>query len=495
MREFLNLSHLSPYSLGVNMHSFKRPLQDDTVSSTSESGPAKRSAKEGGGGAGGGAGAPPLNAPVPRHIGLWSHTIQLNCVSWEEIGNTVKWLPLHMFPQNFMRANGNQNYRMFERWLRSCNGYTLHKPKAHMSNFQFLQDAISVTSGVPETTTAPTQAAYIICFSPKNQNGEMFQIGVAGASAALGWHGDMGLGSVDYDSNHLVDLTETSTGSDTDFEKLAYNVTITGRSGILNQYAMASLTGPAGAYGHGGFAGILIQDGGTTKSAFYRNAVKNASHIKMLKHGDEFSWDIENNCDNCILKNLGNFGAVVLSDPASGTIAESSVTPLPTGSNINLYATNNPAFDASFQSTAQSPAPNFERDVFIWPTKENPPYSRKNGEASIGLLNHWKDTKGGHLNHKFFIMAPMKLPDGSLVKQRCSVMLEQKMDVTFWFRDDISDVTTNDPEVDQFNPYAGNPHLGWNMFRDTDYVLRPARLVSLAGTITPIRTHNIKVFV
>lgn len=489
MREFLNLSHLSPYSLGVKMHSFKRPLQDDTVSSTSEGSSAKRSAKEGGGGAGGGAGAPPLNAPVPRHIGLWSHTIQLNCVSWEEIGNTLKWLPLHMFPQNFMRANGNQNYHLFERWLRSCNGYTLHKPKAHMSNFQFLQDAISVTSGVPETTTAPTQAAYIICFSPKNQNGEMFQIGIAGATSALGWHGTNGLGSVAYDSNHLVDLTETSTGSDTDFEKLAYNVTITGKSGILDQYAMAGVSGPDGGYSNGvRFSGITIADGGTTKASFFRNAAKNASHIKMLKHGDEFSWDIENNCDSCILKNLGNVGT---QSTSVSTITNLTLSSLPNGTNINVYATNNPAFDANF--TADIVEPLHERDVFIWPTKENPPYSRKNGEASIGLLNHWKDTKGGHLNHKFFIMAPMKLPDGSLVKQRCSVMLEQKMDVTFWFRDDISDISNADPETQGFNPYGGAPHLGWNMFRDTDYVLRPARLSTYSGAIH--LDHNIKVFV
>lgn len=474
------------------MHSFKRPLQDDTISSSSEGGPAKRSAKEGGGGAGGGAGAPPLNAPVPRHIGLWSHTIQLNCVSWEEIGNTLKWLPLHMFPQNFMRANGNQNYHLFERWLRSCNGYTLHKPKAHMSNFQFLQDAISVTSGVPETTTAPTQAAYIICFSPKNQNGEMFQIGVAGASAALGWHGINGLGSVAYDSNHLVDLTETSTGSDTDFEKLAYNVTITGKSGILDQYSVANLSTPNGDYLGNIYHGVDIQDGGTTKGSFYRNAAKNASHIKMLKHGDEFSWDIENNCENCILKNLGNIGAVAAST-SFGTIALISGSSLPQGPDINKFATNNPAFDVDFSDGSISTSKH-ERDVFIWPTKENPPYSRKNGEASIGLLNHWKDTKGGHLNHKFFIMAPMKLPDGTLVKQRCSVMLEQKMDVTFWFRDDISDVTNADPETTQFGPYNAAPHLGWNMFRDTDYVLRPARLAQYTSASIHA-DHNIKVFV
>lgn len=471
---------------------FKRPAP-------SQDGPSAKSSKTGGGedgGNGGGSGPPALRTPIPRHIGLWSHTIALNCVSWEEIGNTVKWLPLHAFPQQFFYANEKQNLHLFQRWLRSCVGYQLHTPTAKMSNLQFLQDAISVTSGVPETTTAPTQAAYIIVFSPKNQSGEQFQIiSHSTSTASLGWFkgAAKGLGNVDPTASQLVDLSTSSTITDTDFEALSYNVIVTSVFGV-NKYCypkMYSRSGPKGTYGNANNLdtdiGIRTMSASTNTSTgeYYRNYVKNSSHIKMLKHGDEYSWSIHNNCSDYILKNLGDVGVAI--DDDSVTITQARA--LETAQYDQSF--NHPGLDCYVN------IPDLQEErVFIWPTKENPPFSRKQGESSIGLLNHFKEN-AKTLNHKFFILAPMKLPNGTLVKQRCSVMLEQKMEVTFWFRDDVRDMTNNDPEEGlPFDPYTGTEQLPWNLLRDQDYVLSPGTIFyDTNSAVQPLGEVGIKSFV
>lgn len=463
------------------MASFKKRTFE--ADSTTEYSSAKRGRDgdgEGGGGKGGG-GPPPLTTVIPRHIGLWNHTIELNCVSWEEIGNTVKWLPLHMFPQQFMYANSKQNLQLFERWMRSALGYQLHSPTAKMSNFQFLQDAISMAAGTPETTTAPTQAAYLLAFSPKNQSSEQFQIIDVKANKALGWtvKGDQGLGSVDGAANQLVDLAE----GDTDFEQLAYRNVITDAEGINKTlYEMGLKAGPSGVYQtptateNIGIHTIQGKKTGDLKiGQYFRNYCKNSSYIKMLKHGDEYEWNIHNNCDGYILKNLGNKGVNL-------TSATSTVTSL----NTIDPSSNHPAMDVLHSDGATT----YDRQAFIWPTKENPPYSRKQKEASIGLLDHFCEN-AKTLNNKFFILAPMKGPppsvggEGPLLKQRCSVLLEQKMKVTFWFRDDVPDITDANPETQLLTPYLpANQSLPWNILRDQDFTLRHCQLTPPA-TATP----------
>nr|QTE04055.1 MAG: VP [Turdus naumanni densovirus] len=479
---------------------FKRRYEAD---STSEAGSSKRMHGQGGdgesGGKGGG-GPPPLVAPVPRHIGLWNHTIELNCVSWEEVGNTIKWLPLHMLPQMFMYANHKQNLHMMQRWMRSSLGYQLHTPTATMSNFQFLQDAITLAAGTPETTTAPTQAAYMIAFSPKNQSSEMFQITDAKANKILGWNiGKTGIGKTNGDANMLVDIGS----GDTDFEHLRYQVVVTDSEGIQKDlYALgkhsAGFLGnyntvdtsdlePGKSHPFHPDVGVLLPGAvdGTAPmvSTYYRNYVKNASHIKMLKHGDEYSWSIHNNCSNYILKNKGAAGVNINSaDITTSTINSEVTNDRP---KRPFMSTNHPALDVTSQQMKYVPTsgnPNFlilgdsAEVVFVWPTKENPPYSRKQKESSIGLLNHFAENSKT-LNNKFFILAPMKNPDGTLIKQRCSVMLEQKMAVTFWFRDDVSDIEQNNPQITDPDPYgAENKSLPWNILRDQDFTLKALQI-------------------
>lgn len=485
------------------MMSFKRKAED-------QGGPVQKynagAGKEDGGDGAGGGGAPPLKTAIPRHIGLWSHTIQLNCVSWEEIGNTVKWLPLHMFPQMFMYANNKQNLHLFERWLRSCVGYQIKDVRASMSNFQFLQDAITLAAGTPETTTAPTQAAYMICFSPKNQSGEQFRIGNSRTSNLLRWNAAPaqstdGLGKTSGDTHMLVDLIEGDTVADTDFELLAYDVIVTDEFGINNQ--LYDMSGQAGFIGHYNDkteegpdpspAQTYAPDGVSLTSAplgsgelraghYFRNYVKNSSYMKMLKHGDTYDWNVHTNCDNYILKNTGNLG-VSLAANSNTTVTIRG--PVAGGDPELRPAANNPGLDFTYY---QLPGGFLRRSGFVWPSKQYPPFSRSQKESNIGLLNHFCENSKT-LNHKFFILAPMKNPDGTLVKQRCSVMLEQKMDITFWFRDDVNDTFPNDPETaGGVNPYNGTSNLPWNLFRDKDFTLRTCRLANtplVAPTLNP----------
>lgn len=75
--------------------------------------------------------------------------------------------------------------------------------------------------------------------------------------------------------------------------------------------------------------------------------------------------------------------------------------------------------------------------VFCYPSSNRPFYGRQDNFDLTGPVTGNKDI--GSLTHHFLTMPPIKKGDGTLIKQRCSFILEQTMSMTFHFPETVTE--------------------------------------------------------
>lgn len=413
----------SPYTMGH----LKRKAEDDM-------GPDAKGAKAGGagGGAAGSADVAALVPMIPRHVGLWSHSIELVCNSFEEIGNSLAYLPLCMSPRRFMVANRNQNAKLISQWRPISTGWKVKSCSAGINNILFLQDALTGGGTTPETTTAPSQSAYLVVIRPPPTSGHSICLGqgTAGAFTPIALSVDEifgGAGNEEYGTNQLIEIT-----SDVDIEKLRWRefnlnlagnaMTQNGPDGFLhtvqqsrnqiNKDSGAVTIAPADAQLGASIDQILGPAEVFEQSC---STVLNRSSTQFVKLGGSISIPICTNMNNAIFKSSS-----ATRDPTpTATTASGSV----------IYSTYN-NMEQRMELTEKS-----AYAFFGWPCKVNPFWSRSNCWWYGGLVSALN--KMGPLCHTFVQMAPMKDAEGNLVKQRASCTLEQRMVVEFFFRDDL----------------------------------------------------------
>lgn len=473
----------SPYTMGH----VKRKAESQDVDGAST---AKKAGGGGGGGAaGGGDDTGALVPMVPRHVGLWSHCIELNCNTFEEIGNALKYLPLCMTPRRFMLANRGQNATLVAQWRSMSTGFKICSASASINNIRFLQDALTGGGTTPETTTAPTQAAYLVSFMPPPTSGNSVLLGsgTSGTFAPIAIDKNDLIGGstpTEYGTDQLIELTSAETDLET-LRWVEFNLNLAGNSMTqvgpdaalhsmqMNKSQLTTMTTPTPSVGNMAF-GASVDQIITDVEVFEQptSAVLQRSNIKFVKLGESLSIPITTNCNSAIFKNYTNTNTPQFVNSTNS----SSLGQLLFFNNMETLITGSGTPIASLNA------------FFGWPCKVNPFWSRSNNWWHGGLVNALNSMSP--LSHTFMCIAPMKDADGALMKQRASCTLEQKMVVEYFFRDDLLNTSAGaagtlnlyDNQADIPQPTNAN---GWlNNWVKAEVMQRPWVVNSTSTTLS-----------
>lgn len=344
--------------------------------------------------------------PVPRHIPLNSVTLNFVQRGWTEIApGNLYYLAVCSTPK-LIFDDANKN--LFNKFKSLYYTMEIHNPEVEISNLIFLQDDLRVQNNTPTDATAFTQVNYLQKTCPKGKK-QYFCLG---------------------------------TGKDvTEFNKLTYKlevdkphvpfVQVKGFDNFQDLMILPAKANLQAGFKPGGavnanpntgeiqdiyvapntstnaFAGVSgnLAPGNMT-DLFYKQAnvitrMANQDSIHFYKYGDVIKETINTNLEGVHLANVeeNNFLTdtyVVMPNPAKPT------------QKLN-YLTE-----------------------WAYPSRNRPFLSRD--DYYSGNLNAiMKGKKFKPLSHCFFSMPPIRKPGGELLGQRCSVFVEQQMQVTFNF--------------------------------------------------------------
>lgn len=361
--------------------------------------------------------------PIPRHLPSASITLNFTTRSWEELApGQLLYCPLQQTPKYmFDQAMKNQFGKFKGLW----HTMEIHTPSARISDLIMLQDDLRVQSNTPTDATAFTQVVYILEYTPKgqkqyfkltdhpiaedmtNQNTLTYEFGLRKAAG-------------DDTPSQLIEIQGF-----TDFEKLGIqgakanlfagfdpsgviNVRTIDQT-ILDPYIAPTAQDPF-AYVSGNLRPKDSSDN-YIDPTYSLTMAKNQDKISFYKYNDSFNIPIHTNIEGFHLAN----------HPANDFLVDQTYDYIDPDTKVRYtYATE-----------------------FGWPSRNRPFLSRKQYYTSIDPLLHGKDFK--HLPHTFLAMPPIKKPNGALLGQRCSFILEQHMSVTFhmnqstFFKDEEDD--------------------------------------------------------
>lgn len=409
-----------------------------------DEGSGSESKKANTGGGGGGLKGMPGNTddkvnPIHRPLKLQEITLHFTQRSWEEIGaGELKYLPLSQTPY-YMFDNAMLEQLNKFKGLWSTAYY--HTPKARLTNLIMLQDDLINQGGTPLETTAFTQACYMLKYTPTRQF-QYFELGNiddcnTGAFTHLTYNlSDTKCGN---DYSYLVKL-----GNYQDFEKLAIlPAKIDQYSGfkprsqvvpVQDTVAYISDTFISPTYENGILANYSANMQPRTKTELFAAPIipsfkhvtyaRNLDTISLHKYGDTVEIPINTNLEGIPLINHIN----------------------------NDFTTRSFKFeDAETSNTYEM------YTDFIWPSNNRPYFSRKDNLSSISPFEANKQLSG--LNHTFLTMPPIRKANGSLLKQRCSFILEQSFSVTFHTVESIWDNESDKYSLNQKDGIIVRPVL------------------------------------
>lgn len=399
--------------------------------------PSKAGKNDGGGIAGGGAGGQESTDPIPRTFGLTQFTLHFRQRSWEEVGPGELWyLPLCQHPFSIF------DIAMKKQWEELTNMnymWELHQPFAKITNLMMLQDDLILQSGTPLETSVFTQANYLLHYSPTRQT-EYFTLG------------NMPCGTVvpdpieiDYEDKCEMETSYMKKLSDTytNFENLTINPAnielsagwVSGqnpRSDAESHEIKDTYFAPNGNNVIGNNYSANYQGEAPVVAAnFHPTYARNLDKIKFHKYNDDVDLPITTNLN----------GVKLLKHP-----------------NNDPFRTRTPPI--TFQDTGTA----IYNTKFTYPGQNRPYISRMGNFADNQPVN--KNKTFANLQHHFFTMPPIKKGSNKeLIKQRCSFLLEQGFDVTFYRPESIY-----------------NDNAGYFLEQKTAAILRPP----IFGKQTPI---------
>lgn len=436
--------------VGVQYPRVMKRVADST--SENNDATATKKLKAGGGqsgsGKGGSDGRISVIPPIPRHIGLFSHTIDMVCNSFEEIGSGLYILPLQVSPRRFLMANHGANARLMAAWRTISTAFSIDSADAILSNFLFMQDAFTVAAGTPETTVAPTQSAYILSINLPRTSAPWQAIRDDGLGAYLSLHPQIMFGNTSvatptdahvgwgigqpqlaqfYDSAKDnataikdIDISHLTIREGSRSWSGQANNTTTGQDDFLAKMHMgknnmgSTTYAPSNFDANYGFALDKIgSDGVTNGYAKLSDALINTGTISYVQAGDVLSLPITMNCAGAKLMHEGP------SDPKWFTTTGTHSGDMQWACYPELI-------------TAKTTGETAQNSVFTWPCEANPWFSKGGNTVAESVLN----AKLKQRAYTLLAMAPMKDSAGKIVKQRASCLLQQRMTMTMYFRDD-----------------------------------------------------------
>nr|WAX26040.1 MAG: major capsid protein [Army ant associated bidensovirus 1] len=345
--------------------------------------------------------------PIPRN--LPSQSIHLKFVKrgWEEIApGSLYYLPLCQNPRYmFDTAMINQFNKFRELW----HTMEIHTPKARISNLIMLQDDLRVQNNTPTDATAFTQVVYMMKYCPKGQKQYFKLVDIPDEN------------SMDVVNNLTYKLEPQKPAGESQKSQL---IQINGFKdyeslGILG--AKANLTAGFIPYGPLTFdENQILQDPyiapNTTNNTFRPVAgnmrpadnkatfipptycvtyAKNQDHLSFHKYGDSFDIPIKTNIEGMHLMNT----------PSNDFLNDQFIT-VEKDKKSYRYETE-----------------------FCWPSR-NRPWLSRNSYFDINTNPITDGKHEGTLEHTFLCMPPIRKPNGTLLGQRCSVYLEQEIEIT-----------------------------------------------------------------
>lgn len=355
--------------------------------------------------------------PIPRHIPSQSVTLNFTMRTWEEIApGKLYYLPLCQNPKYMMdKCMLNQFNQFANLWATM----EIHQPKVRMSNFIMLQDDLRVQNNTPTDATAFTQVVYMLHYKPKahqmyfalqNLGDDDFYTG-----SNLVYELEPKLPNVsrlveveNFDNFERLLVKTADPGITAGFQPYS-DININTANGQIKDKYIPPTYQPAGDDDVNRLCRIAanlqpeitdtVNDNTFIPNGSQLLFSRNQDKIEFVKYGDTIEFDIVTNLDNkqLLANKMNDFTETVqfaLKDK---------------GGKCREYLTE-----------------------WCWPGPNRPYYSRSSnldGRTLPVIMN--KALKP--LQHHFFCMPPIKKPNGALLGQRCSMVMEQHFAVTFNF--------------------------------------------------------------
>nr|WAX26046.1 MAG: major capsid protein [Army ant associated bidensovirus 4] len=346
--------------------------------------------------------------PIPIEIHSDGITIPFTQKSWEEIApGQLYYLPLSQTPA-YMIDSAHAN--LFNKYKELWGTMTISQPKVRITNLVMLQDDLRVQGSTPQDATAFTQVIYLMEYTPQGQS-QYFKLGcLPNKDDQLTVQdltydlkppnpGDKQLitlkNFIDFEALTIQGAKANSTAGFIPGQAVQVN-SDTGR--IYDPYIAPNTVTTQLRMAAGN---MMPRDDYTNYIAptYSLLMAKNQNKLTFYKYGDEIDFTINTNLDG-------------------------------------LYLANHPINDFTklYQIEADNPAgEKFIYDTeFCWPSR-NRPYLSRHNYYDINTAPITEGKQVGHLTHHFFCMPPIRKPNGALLGQRCSFIMEQFFSVRLYF--------------------------------------------------------------
>lgn len=404
---------------------------------------AKKQHAAGGKGSAAGMRADEVKNPIPRLFKQNSITIHITQRTFEEIGpGELKWVPTSQYWASMF---DKFHIRQFNTYFNRCSTFSITDPKVRISNILMLQDEQTTQAGTPKDVSIFTQACYLMHYQPKGIK-NWFKLGVTKDC----------MGSQEYltykpmkptDCKLISQLVKVGDKKYTDFETLVINPAKADfYAGWSSNETMASDQDPTSincqlldAIGNEfnidenpvpKNKDIYVTDCFISPRSAYLGefscSVKGCEpHIELNKH-----TTYARNLDKIMLHKYGDSFGFHINTNLEGV-------------KLLKHDANKPFGHKFMKATKGSKKADTEvKAVFCYPSDNRPFFSRFNNFDPNGPVDANKGFNS--LTHHFLTMPPIKKNDGSLIKQRCSFIMEQTCSVTFNFPETVTEDSAED---------------------------------------------------
>lgn len=361
--------------------------------------------------------------PIPRHLPEKSVTLHFTRRTWEEFApGVLYYLPTTVGPKYMFNLQMKNQFLKFRGLWETMQ---IHTPKARISNLIFLQDDLRVQSSTPTDATAFTQVCYLVHFSPKAGQ-QYFK---------------------------LADVTAKSTGA---HKTLDYNLdpgidrqfTIIGETQYTDFEHLMCLPAKVGTY-----AGWdPNQDSAPTKAPYAwtgayisPTAGPNASCNLNVQYDETSPYFFDPAKCIAMATDMDSISFMKYGDTKELTM----VTNLE-GKHLYCAPINDPFYETTLSTTIGDDKVRYSTE-WMYPGNNRPYICRcSNFDAKFSCTLHNKGYAA--IQHHFFTMPPIKKPNGALLGQRVSCLVEQSISITFNFHestfDEDEDISKETPQAD-----------------------------------------------
>lgn len=395
----------------------------------SDDGPAQKQ-KAPGKGSSTGMKADDVDNPIPRLFRENTITIHISQRTFEEIGpGQLKWVPTSQY---WAAMFDKFHWLQFKTYFDRCSTFEISNPKVRLSNLLMLQDEQTTEANTPKDVSIFTQACYLLHLepnSPKNwfklgttdncmtsqkllkykplnptdcnkyitqlvtvgeqvyKDFEQLTLNPCKPDAYAGWS-YLETNATKTDTTELTCQNVVPGEVDIDTTTMDKNVDYYVSDPYISPYSKTLGDFSCSVKG----CDPYIEPGKHT--TYFRNLDK----ISLHKYGDTISWDVNTNMKGIpMLRHEANTPFVHKFMKKSKDARKQE--------DLEVYAT------------------------FCYPSDNRPFYGRRDNFTAIAPTEHNKEF--APLKHHFLTMPPIRKGDGSLIKQRCSFIMEQHVSVTF----------------------------------------------------------------